>query len=207
MSASEEKLLSRISVFPEGVLVAEHDGVVVGAVSFIQLADYRLEDELSWEELSDDGWCENHTPNGKVLFGVDLSVSRRAPRSTAALIFMSGMELGMRLGVDRVVWGGRMPRYHKHAADYSPDEYLRARTKRGRYLDPEVELYSKIPGVEILGVVPDYFKDWESLNNGVMLSWKNPIRRMAPLRFLRRYVRAYLYRPGRRSRRSEPLPK
>jgi hypothetical protein len=200
MAAVVPKLAARIATFPEGVLVAEHDGEVVGCATFIRIDDYSVDDLRSWEDVTDNGWCSTHDPRGSTLFGVDLSVSRRAPRSTSVLIFMAGMELSMRLGVDRTVWGGRMPRYHRHAATMTPEQYLAATTSRGRHLDPEIELYSKIPGVEILGVVPEYFKDWESLNYGVMLSWRNPLRtRFAPS-FVRRYVVDGLYWLSRRQR-------
>lgn len=201
MAAVDLKIESRIELFPEGVLVAEHDGDLVGVLSLIQLASYDVSDGKSWEDITDNGWCTTHTPGGDVLFGVDLSVSRKAPRATAPLLFMAGMELAMRLGCSRIVWGGRMPRYHKHADKMSPQEYATARTKRGRYLDPEIELYSKVPGASILGVVPEYFKDWESLNNGVMLEWPNPVRRFKPLKVFRKQIVGLLYRSSRRHKR------
>jgi hypothetical protein len=110
-----------------------------------------------------------------VLYGVDLSVSRYAPRATTARVFSAGLELTIRLGVDGVYWGSRLPRYYKYASSMTPGEYLRARTNTGRFLDPELELYSKVPGVEVLGIVPEYFKDWESGDFGAILCWRNPL--------------------------------
>jgi hypothetical protein len=200
MAAGDLKIESRIDLFPQGTLVAEQDGVVVGCASFIRLPAYSIEQRVTWEDLTDNGWCSTHCDDGTVLFGVDLSISRRAPRSAAPLIFMAAMELAMRLGVDRIVWGGRMPRYYKYADEMSAHEYAATKTKRGRYLDPEIELYSKIPGVQILGVVPEYFKDWESLNNGVMLSWTNPIVRFPILKIARGRVLDLLYRSSHRAK-------
>ncbi len=200
MSAVRIKLESRFDIYPEGLLAAEHDGKVVGCATFIRIDDY---DELlapSWEDVTDDGWCTTHVPDGRLLFGVDLSVAKGAPRSTAPLLFMAAMELGIRLGVDAILWGGRMPRYYKYADRMTPEEYLFTKTRRGRYLDPEVELYSKIPGVEIVGVAHEYFKDWESLNNGVLLRWPNPAAGFGLLRPFASQIRRLIYLVARRRR-------
>jgi hypothetical protein len=201
MAAAESKLAERFRIFPDGLFVAEHGGKVVGCATFIRIPGY---DELmkpSWEDLTDNGWCSTHVEDGTTLFGVDLSVAKGAPRLAAPLLFMSAMEFGMSLGVDAIIWGGRMPRYHKYAETMSPEEYLFTRTRSGRYLDPEVHLYSRIPGIEIRGVIPEYFKDFESLNNGVLLRWANPIARFPFLRPFSRQVTGAVYRLSRGSRR------
>lgn len=205
MAAAEAKLAERFRIFPKGLLVAEQDGQVVGCATFVRIPDY---DELlkpSWEDITDNGWCTTHTEDGNFLFGVDLSVAKGASRLTAPMLFMSAMELSMRLGVEAVLWGGRMPRYHKVADQMTPHEYLFSKTKTGRYIDPEVQLYSRIPGVEIRGVIPEYFKDFESLNNGVLLRWANPIARYPFLRPFAGQIAAMTYRLSRgakkRSRR------
>ena len=202
MAAAEAKITERARVFPRGILVAAHDGEVVGCATFIRIAGYDEELKPSWEDVTDNGWCSTHVEDGSILFGVDLSVAKGAPRLTAPLMFMAGLELAMRLGVDAIVWGGRMPRYHKYADRMTPREYLFAKTKTGRYLDPEVQLYSKVPGVQIRGVIPEYFKDFESLNNGVLLYWPNPIVRFGVLRPFAGQIAAGMYRLSRgRSRR------
>ncbi|MGH1493132.1 MAG: hypothetical protein ACRBK7_27670 [Acidimicrobiales bacterium] len=182
MAASRLQLESRLNAFPDGVLVAEHDGEVIAGATFMKLPDYNLADARSWSDLTEDGWCNNHDPEGSALFGVDLSVSRRAPRSASARIFAAGLALTVSEGTEGVYWGSRLPRYHKYADKMTPDEYLHTKNRRGRYLDPEIQLYSRIPGVQVLGVVPDYFKDWESENWGAILSWPNPVRRLPFLR-------------------------
>ena len=205
MAAAEEKLAERFRIFPDGMLVAEHEGRVVGCTTFIRIADYDEVMKPSWDDITDNGWCTTHVDDGPLLFGVDLSVAKTAPRLTAPLLFMAGIEFVMSLGVEAGIWGGRMPRYHKVADQMTPEQYLFGRTASGRFLDPEVQLYSKIPGVEIRGILPEYFKDFESLNNGVLLWWPNPIARFSLLRPFARPIAAGMYRLSRRQRkRSAP---
>lgn len=198
MSASRAQLASRLGHVGSAMLVLEHDGEVVGGASFVRLASYDIDEHLSWDELTDSGWCTNHDPNGPVLFGVDLTVSRRAPRAGSALLFAGVIESAIRHGVDVGYWGSRLPRYHRYAAEMTAADYARTTSRRGRYLDPEIQIYSRIPGVELIGVVPDYFKDPDSLDYGAVFEWRNPVRRYPFLRPLARPVVAAVYRRARR---------
>ncbi|MEM7338232.1 MAG: hypothetical protein AAF467_06275 [Actinomycetota bacterium] len=182
MAATRAQLMSRVAVFPDGQLIGEHDNEIVAGMSFVRLSSYDPSDGSPWTLLTDDGWCTNHDPNGPVLFGVDLSVSRFAPRSASTSMFVAGLTLTMQLGVDALFWGSRLPRYHRYADQMSAEEYVNARNARGRYLDPEIELYSRVPGVDVVAVVSDYFKDWESDDRGAIFRWRNPIRRAPVLR-------------------------
>lgn len=201
IAAAEEQIWSRVKVFPEGVLIAVHDNKVVAGTTAIKLTNYRVDDGLSWSSLCDDGWCTNHDPEGEVMFGVDLSVSRNAPRSTSSRMFYHLMLLVARQGVEAFYWGSRMPRYHRHADSMSAEEYSQARNSRGRLIDPELEIYSRVPGMELVGVTPNYFPDPESLDYGAIMRWSNPIRRY---RFLSPLAGPIVRRQYRRHQAHKP---
>jgi hypothetical protein len=183
--------------------VREHEGAVVAGATFIRLPYYEVGEHLSWTTLTSDGWCTNNDPDGRVLFGVDLSVSRRAPRTASARLMAGCVELTMRLGIEATYWGGRLPRYHRYIGEMSAEEYATTRTARGRYLDPEVEIYTRAPGVEVVGVVPNYFKDWESCDYGCILRWRNPVYRYPVLRRFAPTITDAVYRLDRRRRRRQ----
>lgn len=174
MAVERAKAKNRLSVIEKGIFVAEVDGQVVGAATIMRLPSYDWSRPLTWYEASDDGWCNNHDPSGPIAYGVDLSVSKRAPWGTRDAVLAKGMSWLIAEGIKYFVLGGRMPRYHRHAAEMTPEDYLWSRTKNGRFRDPEVEMYSRVPGVTVLGVIPNYFEDPDSLNNGVLLRWRNP---------------------------------
>lgn len=201
MAATRAQLESRVENFGDGILVGEADNHIVAALSFVRLASYDVAEGRSWNDLTDHGWCGNHVPDGPILFGVDLSVSRLAPRSASAKMFVAGLELTMRMGVEGLYWGSRLPRYHRYAGEMTAEEYLWAKNKRGKHLDPEIQLYSRVPGLQILGVVPDYFKDWESADNGAVLRWPNPIHRYPFLRPFSGRILSLLYALDRRRSR------
>ncbi len=194
MAASRAQLADRLRHVGPGMLVLEHDGEIVGGASFVRLPHYDLDEHLSWDQLTDSGWCSNHQADGPVLFGVDLTVSRRAPRAGSVVLFAGVIENAIRLGVEVGYWGSRLPRYHRYADEMSAATYATTKTRRGRYLDPEIQIYSKIPGVRLVGVVPNYFKDPDSLDWGAVFEWQNPVRRYRILRPLARPIAALLFR-------------
>ncbi|MFV0523440.1 MAG: hypothetical protein ACK5RL_02960 [Acidimicrobiales bacterium] len=181
MGASLGQLQHRHDVFPEGIVVVTHDGEPVGFSTAILLDAYDPAHGRSWREITANGWCSTHRPDGDTLFGVDLTVSRFAPRSTATMVLKGLMALTMDFDVATFNWGGRMPRYHKYADTMTAEDYVAARRPNGRRLDPEIEFYATIPCTDVLGPIPDYFEDPNSLDHGVALRWNNPVHGVAEL--------------------------
>lgn len=174
MRASEEIIASRISTFPEGNLVAVANSDIQGVIS-TQIINYDLgNDALSWDEVTDSGFIKSsHNPHGDTLYGVNLSVSPYSPRGVAKILLQVIGKMAIRLNLKRGILGGRIPRYHKFTDRMSPEEYLNGTTGTGRPLDPEIAFYKKI-GLRVVKVIPNYIKDPESCNFGVLLAWDNP---------------------------------
>jgi hypothetical protein len=176
MAASNDQARSRFDVHPEGILLAEADGKIVGSATLIRLAEYEPSRPLSWNEATGKGSCTTHVPDGPVVFLVDLS-SLGSVRAAPALLG-AAVELVSAVGAKNLTWGARMPGFAKYRnahPDVSANDYLRAKTPAGRYLDWQVRMYSEaIPGVEVVRVVPDYFDDPDSLDYGVMMCVSNP---------------------------------
>ena len=175
LQATEEMFRARIETFPEGVIVAENTdrivGVVVGEIVKYDINAPRIP---SWGEITDNGYIRrSHDPSGDTIYGVDLSVSPLASGGVSKTLMLAMGKLVIRFNLKQGVLGARMPRYHKYADRMTPEEYLTARTKSGKYLDPEIWFYNKL-GLQVVRVMPDYIEDPESCNNGVLLVWNNP---------------------------------
>lgn len=175
LQATEEMFHARIETFPEGVIVAENTDRIVGVVvGEIVKYDINAATVPSWKEITDNGFIRrSHDPNGDTIYGVDLSVSPLASGGASKSLMLAMGKLVIAFALKQGVLGARMPRYHKFAEQMSPEEYLKAKTKGGRYLDPEVWFYHKL-GLDVVRVLPNYFEDSESCNNGVLLLWRNP---------------------------------
>lgn len=175
LRATEEMFRARIGTFSEGVIVAENADRIVGVVvGEIVKYDINAPHIPSWGEITDNGYIrKSHDPAGETIYGVDLSVSPLANGGVSKSLMLAMGKLVIRLNLKQIVVGGRMPRYHKFADKMTPEEYLAARTKTGKYIDPEIWFYTKA-GLRVIRIIPDYFDDPESCNNGVLLVWKNP---------------------------------
>ncbi|MBX4190771.1 hypothetical protein KW794_01655, partial [Candidatus Saccharibacteria bacterium] len=179
LAVAEEQAKSRFHHNLEGILIAQYKEEVVGSVTTMRIENYDTDRPKSWYQVTNHGLCTAHKPKGRVCFGVDLSVATdRAPSGTVDALFVGCMDLVISLGVKYFMLGGRMPKYHLYADKMEPEKYLYKKTARGHYLDPQVNLYSRVPFMKIVGLAPDYFKDPDSLNYGVILRWRNPFYRL-----------------------------
>ena len=170
-AASPDAIVSRAKTFPEGSLVTEMDGRVVG------YAAAQLTDHIStgtWAEQTDCGLIRrSHRPNGRLAYGVSMSalpglsgesVARSVIGHYAQVFLLSGrcsaLCLGSRLpGFAR--WAGT------RAGDADLQDYLRPGTD-GRVRDPELRLYAS-NGFQVLWGLPGYFPDPESHDHGAMI--------------------------------------
>lgn len=178
LGVAEEKVRERMRLNPLGVIAAEHNGRLVGMATAIRLTEYDFDHPMSWSETTADGWCSTHDPRGAVAFGVDLTVSETdAPSGTVDALAAAQGRYAVRSGVKYYVFGERLPKYHLYADRMTVDEYVTAKDSDGRYLDPQVGMYQRIPGLAIVCPVKDYIEDPESLNWGLLLRWRNPFYR------------------------------
>jgi hypothetical protein len=46
-------------------------------------------------------------------------------------------------------------------------------------------MYGKIPGLRLMGLIPEYFDDAASLNYGVLWRWRNPLYGVPGGRFIK----------------------
>ncbi len=172
LRATKVQFESRIKTFSEGTIVALVDGTIIGVVA-TEIVDYDFSaPPLTWNEITDNGFIKKtHDPCGDTLYGVDLSVSPFGIGASNLLMQEIG-KLTIRRNLKRGILGARIPRYHKFADKMTAEEYVR--NKRGsRPIDPELIFYTRL-GLRITRIIPNYIKDPESCNYGVLLVWNSP---------------------------------
>lgn len=127
----------------------------------------------TWEEITDGGYIRNHQPDGNTLYIVDISVSPAYRKLGLGQCLMQSMyETVVQLKLERLLGGGRLPGYHKHAGEMSPEAYVNA-VMQGELKDP-VMTFLLHCGRTPVKLVSDYLEDEESLNYAMLMEWKNP---------------------------------
>ncbi|KQX66432.1 GNAT family N-acetyltransferase [Paenibacillus sp. Root444D2] len=173
---NEEQLTEHITRFPEGALCVEVAGQVVGSITGLRV-EYEEQHaaDHSWSALTDNGYIRTHRPDGDTLYIVDICIMPAYRKFGLGKLMMQSMyEVIVHLGLRRLLGGGRMPGYHKHAAVMSADDYVRA-VMAGSLKDPVITFLLRC-GRTPVQVVPNYLQDEESLNHALLMEWRNPFR-------------------------------
>jgi ribosomal protein S18 acetylase RimI-like enzyme len=172
---NEEQLGNHVRLFPEGALCIEVDGTIAGSITGLMVHFDPSHPYHSWAEITDNGYIRNHQDDGNTLYIVDISVRPSYRKWGLGKQMMQAMyELVVHKGLDRLLGGGRMPGYHKHAERLTPEQYLQE-VLAGQLQDPVITFLLRC-GRTPLKVVPNYLEDEESRNHAVLMEWKNPFK-------------------------------
>lgn len=169
----EHHLKKLLKIFPEGQIGISVNGVIVGcALSLIVSYDH-FGDEHTYKDITGNYTFNTHTPKGDVLYGIDMFIrpEYRGMRLGRRL-YDARKELCEDLNLRAIVFGGRIPNYHKYAHEITPKEYIQ-KVKLKEVYDPTLtfQLSNDFHIKKVLqGYLPD---DAESQEYAVLLQWDN----------------------------------
>jgi len=170
----ETHLLSHLRVFPQGQLVAEAKGKIVGAVSslIVNMGSDTLRHH-TWSGITDSGYFTSHDPHADTLYGADVYVHPEARGlGVGNALYEARRELCRRLKLRRILAGGRLWNYADQAEKMSPQEYAQ-RVVAGEFRDLVLSFQLR-EGFQLRGVMANYLKDARSRNHASLIEWLNP---------------------------------
>ncbi len=170
---TREQLESQLTIFPEGQLGVEIDGVLVATSSSLIVDEEDFGAYHTFHEVSDGGFIRNHDPEGDTLYGIDIAVdpTHRGERLSRR-IYEARKQLAQDRNLRAILIAGRIPGYQKHADKMTADEYVR-RVVRKDLKDP-VLTSQLAQGFSIRDVLRDYLpSDTESVGHAVFMEWLN----------------------------------
>jgi GNAT superfamily N-acetyltransferase len=177
---TDEQFAAQRAAFPEGQMVAEQNGRVIGACASLVVAwdDYAV--DHTWKEVTDDGYFGTHDPAGRTLYGAEVVVdARRRGNGVGRALYKARRRLCQRLNLKRIIAAGRLPGYRNVMHAMSPELYA-MRVVWGDIPDPVLR-FQMSQGFQYCGVIPGYLpEDHESCGNAALIVWLNP--RWAPPR-------------------------
>ncbi len=162
-----------LSIFPEGQLgILVNDKIVGCALSIIVNYD-RFGDEHTYNEITGNMTFSTHNPRGDILYGIDVFIrpDYRGLRLGRRL-YDARKELCEHLNLKGIVFGGRIPHYHKVSKEMTPREYIRKVRYRELH-DPTLtfQLSNDFHVKKVLkGYLPD---DKESKEYAILMGWDN----------------------------------
>jgi predicted amidohydrolase/GNAT superfamily N-acetyltransferase len=168
-----EEIGNLISIFPEGQVVITVDGEIAGCALSI-IVDYdKIEDNHTYDDITSDPDFKIHDPEGDVLYGIDVFIrpDYRGLRLGRRL-YDYRKELCENLNLKAIVFGGRMPNYHKHSNECTPKQYLQK--VRDKEIEDPVINFQLSNDFHPVRVIKGYLEgDKASGEYGVLMEWDN----------------------------------
>jgi GNAT superfamily N-acetyltransferase len=171
---SESRLLEQLEAFPQGQFVAESEDGLLGCSSSITVVWDDWIEPHSWKEITSAGTFEHHNPLGRTLYGVEVFVDPESQgQGVGHLLYEARRNLCRQMNLKRVIACGRLPGYHRHAKDMSPELYAQ-KVIWGDFTDPVLSFQIR-EGFSYCGVMNNYIpEDNESCGFASLIVWLNP---------------------------------
>ncbi len=163
-----------LEAFPEGQICIELDGQLVAVSSALLVDGSAYTGAHTYDQLGLGEGLDAHDPEGNTLYGVDIAVRpKNRGLRLARRLYDARKDLARSLNLRRILIGGRLPNYHKHAADVPVHEYV-SRVMNREIRDPTLNA-QLANGFQLRRVLPGYLpNDAESKGYAVLLEWLNP---------------------------------
>ncbi len=167
------QLESHLRHFPEGQLVVEYDGLIIGSCSSLIVNFDEYQDEHSYDQITDRGFITNHDSSGQELYGIEVMVHPDYRRmKIGRRLYEARKDLARRLNLKSILIGGRIPNYHLHADEMSPREYVEEVTRHNLY-DPVLS-FQLMNGFVLKRINRNYLKDdSKSMKYATLMEWPN----------------------------------
>jgi len=171
---SEQKFERQLAVFPQGQVVAEVDGRVVGAASSLVVLWDEWSVEHSWTEITASGTFETHDPHGRTLYGAEVFVDRSLRGlGVGRELYRARRRICRALNLKRIIACGRLPGYAPYAEAMEVDLYCK-KVVWGDLADPVLSFQLR-EGFRFCGIVEGYLpEDEESSGYASLIVWLNP---------------------------------
>lgn len=169
----ESRIKALIEKFPEGQVVLKVNNAIAGCALSIVVDYDKFDDQHSYREITGDYTFNTHDENGTVLYGIDVFIRPefRGLRLGRRL-YDYRKELCERLNLKGIVFGGRIPNYHKYSGKITPKEYINK--VRNREIHDPVLNFQMSNDFHPVKILKDYLEaDEASGKYAVLLKWDN----------------------------------
>ncbi len=169
----EHQISRLIEKFPEGQVVIRVNGQIAGCALSIIINFGSFGENHSYRDITGNYSFDTHNPDGDTLYGIDIFIKPefRGLR-LARRLYDYRKELCERLNLEGIMFGGRIPNYHKYADSLSPKAYIGK--VRSREIHDPVLNFQLSNDFHPVKVLKNYLEgDAVSREYAVLLKWEN----------------------------------
>lgn len=169
----EHHVVSLIDKFPEGQIVIKINGKIAGCALSIIVDYFKYEYKHTYREITGNYTFKTHTTKGDVLYGIDVFITPEfRGNRLGRRLYDYRKELCEKLNLKGIVFGGRIPNFHKYADQMSPKDYIE-KVKNREIHDPVLN-FQLSNDFHPIGVLQGYLEgDQASMEYAVLLEWDN----------------------------------
>ena len=133
---THEQIEKLIKIFPEGQIVTVVDEKIVGCALSIIVEYDKVKNDHTYAQVTGKETFNTHSPQGNILYGIEVFIhpEYRGLR-LARRMYEYRKELCETLNLKAIMFGGRIPNYHKYADKMRPKEYI-DRVRQREIYDP-----------------------------------------------------------------------
>lgn len=127
----------------------------------------------TYREITANYTFDSHSPKGDVLYGIEVFIKPefRGLR-LGRRMYDYRKELAEKLNLRGIVFGGRIPGYHKYANEFSPKQYIQK--VRDKEINDSVLNFQLSNGFHPVKIMKGYLEGDEASNEyAVLLEWDN----------------------------------
>jgi predicted amidohydrolase/ribosomal protein S18 acetylase RimI-like enzyme len=170
---TQEQFESQLKIFPEGQIGVEYQGKLVASSGSLILDFELYKDYHDFDEISGKGYIRNHRPDGTTLYGIEIMVHPDyRGLKLARRLYDARKGLAREKNLMRIVVGGRIPGYAKHADKMSAREFI-DKVINKEVTDPVLTVQMS-NGFVLKRLIPDYLSvDADSKGYAAFLEWVN----------------------------------
>lgn len=169
----EHQIGRLIDKFPEGQVVIRVNGDIAGCALSIIINFSAFGEAHSYRDITGNYSFDTHNPAGDTLYGIDIFIKPefRGLR-LARRLYDYRKEICERLNLEGIMFGGRIPNYHKYADTLSPKAYIDK--VRNREIHDPVLNFQLSNDFHPVKVLKNYLEgDAVSREYAVLLKWEN----------------------------------
>lgn len=169
----EKQIRKLLSIFPEGQVVIKVNGNIAGCALSIRVNSTKFYEKHTYKEATGNYSFSTHSKTGDVLYGIDVFIKPeyRGLRLGRRL-YDYRKELCEKLNLKGIMFGGRIPNYHKYSSEMTAREYIQ-KVRKKEIHDPVLN-FQLSNDFHPTAILRNYLDgDAASGENAVLLEWDN----------------------------------